>query len=740
MPAKWILEYQIKKSLNLKAIRGELESNFKNSPDIMLTTQGIYFDITDGIILNGIRFSRQNKNGNFQNILRADRLILEFSILNYFQRKPVLTSIRLQSGDWLVPIENENTFFELFDKLILLIDSDRNPKSPLAAYFIPKPELFLNNIHFNLNHDNKYNSLDANLNSIFVDFKLKKDLDQIKIEFKIRKDGANYSNYILQARGSWTDNKQIKIRFELNKISLIQLFTLIQKSPVIPKQSMTDLDWLQFSNGNLSGKGSIETYGDGIGFNLETLIHDLDVDIFLSDRKFLELKTDSIELKYNSGWLKNQQLAFLKTKLENSDFYFTADYKNPGVHPNSIAKNKNNARTKINTRFSMNNTSGVKIIGLQKKGQVNLSLLVDHPKRYSHTIPQIQFNARNLETNKIIHTTNSESIKISSLNFEVSKDRNIPAILKTNSRIGEAEVTIEADGQFKIYRYRDSISMAPDMNFQIVSKNISYKDLLNMIWNTHNKIIYNGSRQEAPRAEDKGPLWEEKFLQSDFYITYIHDTKLKFDVILENLRPASNLPESLKLSGELNQGLAELKLDKVQCEKCDLRFLYKLNMQRSIPRHDIQVTISNPENKYPFSLFTGSKNAPSAYRFQYFMAGDGWLAGDILHRSFSRFELTAQNVTLSSPRIVKLLAYGTGLNTPNFLLSSIRLKYGTEGPRVQYYLDATHSNSARISSQASYKTGSPGFGHLKFLNNPDGSNRNLYIKFKPDNSWTPVIQ
>ncbi|MCB1173765.1 MAG: hypothetical protein KDK39_09380 [Leptospiraceae bacterium] len=747
--AWYSLDQAVRRELPIGALTKQLQNN---QGSLYIKVQGVEFSLTRGIVFKGIKAFRRSPQAEQKDIavFRARVLVLQYNWLNWLRSRPALTNAHVQQMEVLTEL---SSWSDLHAFLLELSSLQPAPSAVIPAVFLPSSETvyYFDDFSASLPESGLYNK-GGNRKTLRCNCSIRKE-DQgwaFTLEIQDSSSPLGSGSGRLLATGSWQNAGIGLLRFRMQELSLETFMLLLNQLPGVEQAARPEIgSGLGINKGLISGLGSMEQYAsNATGFHVKAELTGLDARLLLATENILSIKSKLTSLEYTSGWQPDIGPTFYELKISNPLLHFEGRYQRQVFESDENAKGTGTGSyvTEIKSELRLgrqgpDNQAVLK--GFQKQGSLQLHLQTSSAADGKDDTQNVTLKAEGLKVDSLLDQNRDLELVIDSLVLRSDNDdQNNSASLQGQGRLGQAPWKLDATGNFLAHksRYDQIWRLEQDWDLKLVLRGLNIQKLATASQDLHAQILYLGSRDEAPRAEDYGALWEKRFSQSFWFQSILLPADIKIQLALRDIQSSGGLPQQLDMQGIFKNASLDLRLAEDPCPAyCNLHLVYKLNLGRAIPRHDLELIANNDQNTLAFPDFTGSPRPPASWKFRFLAVGDGWLPGDLVHRSFSRLQLEANDVEIMDKRYIQLMRYGTNQTHSAFRFKSLDLKYGGDGPRVEYYLNGTYGEAARIQSQARLKIGTSGQSMLYFYNENGSSNRSLPIRFAANNSWSPAL-
>ncbi|MEQ9365338.1 MAG: hypothetical protein RIF32_13920, partial [Leptospirales bacterium] len=309
------------------------------------------------------------------------------------------------------------------------------------------------------------------------------------------------------------------------------------------------------------------------------------------------------------------------------------------------------------------------------------------------------------------------------------------------------ESSIRATGRLELQPTPDRtvpVKIVSDLNVEAGLSDARIESALDFMRRRYQNVRRLGYDPESRRAEDAGPLWQNKFFESDFYRTVIESLRVRARLKIRSAIPKTTLPPELAFVGRAENGYIRIESENGsnggRPDQPEFQLKYESNLQSLLPRQDLQLRAGVPNNRLSFAVFTADPTPPGEFDLRYLMGGEGILPGDLMQRTYSRLELKARRIRLGRNRLLDIIRHEAGLPGEEFMLSSLDLTRSTDGSESSLRLRAAAPDILNVEGQGENLAGIGGSLQLRFrYPGEPGADRALRFRIRPDGGYIPEL-
>jgi hypothetical protein len=313
--------------------------------------------------------------------------------------------------------------------------------------------------------------------------------------------------------------------------------------------------------------------------------------------------------------------------------------------------------------------------------------------------------------------------------------------LNITGSILNSSLSISALSPLKITKTDGKFMIHQNWQGSIVADGLSYQTLADTMFRLHKYVLKEGSKAEAKKAEDHGPIWQFGFMKDPVYVSFIRPMDMNLKLFLTNLKNNKySLPDHMQFDVIKRGGTFRLDLNRINEPGINFDFLYSAEMDLSLPHHELKMNLSLDHNPFILSEAILIHSPPEKIKIAYSFGGDGIYAGDMVSRSWSSLLMEMQNADISKMEAVNIAKHVRQFSEGAFIAEIFSLQRSTEGPFIN--LGTIGLKTPQISARGSgqYLINSGGkmefFYTLPLENNKSGK---FTININEDESMTPEI-
>ncbi len=628
---------------------------------------------------------------------------------------------------------------------------------PISYPGIPTPvnlaknlELHLENVNILL-PDHKNTSIAGHSDSLHLNLQVTPEKGGYTIEFQLITGAGTKREGQVQGHGEWTASSNRELHFTFAKIPAGFLYRILYNKEL--RQNILPEPDISISAGRMQGSGSatIDASGKGLGINLKGNYSDLSFQI-PNRNPLLILNKGKGSFSFNTGiYADRVEPAFIQFNIEQKDFHINSLYRNiPDLDP---AKNGLDIKGDIHIQNGPSkNKSGVFSYLDNVTGDVEYNIYIPHPLIHTQINPRIDINLRNIVFDISNYTIRSkktakdddiaDAIDISSGTINIKSNGLLH--IKTTGRFFQAPVETRGTGrvEFKtpVNRITGEKSLDIIHNTSLESKliGVSYSDLASLAVTMTEQIIDAGYSPDARSTEDGGPVWYNKFTDTDIYTKVIRNMTLDWRFFFQQMKQAGSLPDSVVVHLRKSGPLA--RVETISSDP-DLSVKYTLGFEGFLPRHEFRFRINWDTPYLAQEKSSDLIPVPSELNVEYRYNGEGYLPGDLIHRSYSNLIFNGKKIDLSRTEPGKIALYGTRINDSNLKLDELRFQRLTDGASTLIQGVKMSSPDFTAFGNGKYDTTEGGNVQMFYKLGKDSPvSDSIKYRVKKDGTWIPITE
>lgn len=618
-------------------------------------------------------------------------------------------------------------------------------------------------------------------------------------------DEESMSGGPLRSHGTFTRDGTGRLYFTLTDTPVRLIAGLLEETPLAPLQLTTRTintkaaPGLRLRSGTLTGNGSFDVYprtqSGPIGVNFKGRYDRLEARLYFAGGNIFELSESAGQFSYNGGFELSGKNSHFNAKLESEStgspgiggsrkdrgYKLELLHRDIEVERRSRAQNdsiENPAPEIDENRFSVKGfihiADNIRLMGFEPGGNFQFDLSLD---RNARKLPRKSRAARhwdltgflrgsNLELNfanahaspapAVNHSASNDTVSFESIALEWQDPKTITDPV---ARRSGNDFTFQSRGRFadgvSIVNGSGSLNLQPtpgggpiklytNLNIQASIQNPQLASAIEFLRHRYQNVRRIGYDPESSRAEDAGPLWQNKFFESDFYRTIIENLRARARLEIQSALPAGTLPPDLAFVGRAENGYVRIEsengLNGGIPTRPEFQLKYESNLQAFLPRQDLQIQVRVPENQLSFENFTSHATPPASCEIRYLMGGEGILPGDLMQRTYSRLEIKASQLHLGRNRLLDIIRHEAGLPGKDIRLERLDLTRATDGSESSLRIRATAPDLLNVEGQGENLAGIGGALRLRFRYPGDpGADRSLKFRIEPNGGYVPEL-
>ncbi len=681
-----LIESAVSGRLDFPGIKANVLQVVKSQTGFEAAVQGIRFDIFQGIVLTGFSLQTDNPSERGKYLFQSENVVLEISLWRLLNKEFPIQSIRIDGGKF-------QPYLLSFDRWKEMLHPAPKPPgiaappgpAPVSGTDIEKLQFEFNNISLilpdqvlNADESGRIETVSFNLT-----VRLKEDSRLFRLDWKILKRGGRTGHFV--CNGVLKKDYTGRFDFHIRKMPVDTVYAMIAGSPILPFSLPSESQVL----GTFTGEGSLDLLEKNAAMNIYGAIDEFA--FVLSPESGVAVAGSRAGLHYNAGFsLGQKSSSFNRLVVEHEDLNLTTTYVSYDDEKNPAA-----ARKTLETEGEINLTPGedavrpgifeysgnikYKINLIKQLNQITVSNIEILATDLAASFPAGIFQEPALEQKKDSVTVNSGSIRGNSASGLKIKMNGI-FIDSPFEILGESSLRISPPaGELPAI-----VSQNADIRIDI--HNMSYRKIALPVVRLFEKIWELGTGETADKAEDTGPVWRYRFMDPDIYAGLVKpltlNAKVRF-LDMENSPTGSAAALDLQISAR--DGQITTSVPDIRTESSAISFHYMISLEPSLPRHELRFTFQNKHNRIKVPEITGSDVPPESVDIDFTFAGDGFLPGDLINRSYS--QLTAKftsGIVLKNQRPFPIIAHSLGLTGDTFALEDFQVYRATDGPKVTY--------------------------------------------------------
>ena len=779
--------------LKPERIKDALLSNVKAQTGLRVSVLGVKYRFPAGIILTGVKISHPEPGRDY--LFRTENLIIRVSLLGLLRKTNPFSSLRVSQGKfnpWGLSAGEWSKVFKLFSRFsssktkkapgaktgakknqidrktegknaTSAIAGKKDEKKPGAGRKDPsaeKPTAFRLPSDIEIHLENLALIVPARVSASSPELKKRRKLilsasilpGPGRYRITLHMDKKEETSPRLIMNGWWKRDTPRNLRYRFFDIPAGFALDLSKIFP-IPWELQYVLKSIKITRGVIDGKGSVDTFAQGSGINIDAEYRDLEAHVAFDDDIAIGVSASTGRFNYNTVYRKidrGPDYAAISMKQEHLNF---------SLKYLINKKKKREIKTQADAFFIRSSQKGkspnlvyLDMPGVETGGQARVRLQYTAGRGWIKPLLDIRLKDMELFLTGGVFKPGSQARKKSS-SWEPERIR----ISRLRARQkGEQYLTIDSSGtlekkaSFQLNLKSDSsfiftrsggkpvFIMRQHMGGKLQFKNLSYGFLVRPLSRIPSHIQRRGSRKNAARAEDEGLLRYHRFISLEKKQALLDYLKLNISVEFKDMnRPGNSLPLNLRLTLYKHENYVNIKLPEITTPNSQLSFEYVLSLQYPIPYHKIDFTASVKKNGLSFPEFLGTGKAPEELYLKYFLTGQGWLPRDLINKTYSHMTFHARKIELGNLTAARILKHKLPLSPRAFFAEEFGISRSTSGDRFKYTSITLRSNELNSSGSGDYVPGQGGRVDMAYRLTTGKQGRMKY-KILKNETWTPA--
>lgn len=774
LPAPWILESFIASELDYRALRAGFARVFHERTGLYVTIQGVHFDIFRGLVFNGTKFYQENAGQERVYLAQAESLVLRYSLWERLRGRPPVTALSLRGGRIFREGPGFGEYWRLMQRLAGNESSNRppapGPSAAPARDAAPPIErqadesaraaasaLLPARLAFSAE------DLRFNLSDIDLTLRERLSVDALSLDLEAAPEGENYRLKLelralreeravgrLEGRGELRADGRSRLLFDVEGLPLRLLGALFPESPVAPIAIASNASGVYVASGDVAGSGSVESYGDGAGFNFDGVYENLSVALGDPDLRLISIEEGGGRVYLNGGFEPARpESGYILLRVNQPGFALEVERRNIGAPAGAPTRGRNAQpappRTlEIKGEFEFGETPDLPRFSGLESGRAKFLLKTESGRE---TRPFLQLELADWKF-ALPRALASETLQPE---FSLARCRIVsrapggPLDADLSGVLLGGQLRLKGEIDLAVRPLVDPVAeYTLVQNYRLAGSldGAKYEDLGELAYRVGESILREGSGDQSRKAEDLGPLWQNKFFETGLYRTYLENLKFNLSLNVQRHGLEGRLPAPVKLNASMQSGYVRAELEPNRSDTGELAFKYTANFLSFIPRQEIEFKLLLRDSGLRSARFLGANAPLGDADLSYAYAGDGVFPGDLVQRSFSRLSINLTRVTLGEGRIYDLIRHDAGLDQAETALDALSLTRTTDGPKAQLALRALGvGNRFDFAGTGEGVIGIGGEMELRFVDRRAAAERRATLRFRqlPDGEWAPRI-
>lgn len=705
-----IIEIYLKNTLDFKAIRTEFQQAFHEETGLTLRTEGVRFSIFYGIIFTGVELDAppgQHGTGktdpSHRTILKTENMVLGLSFRSLITGEFPYRKLILHEGVFNPYALSYEEWIQLFQKLNvnnpppgetasdgITVQKVNLSDSFQKIDFVRTLQLEIRDMLIQFPESIHQHQITKKYPDVYLNLDVRSGKKGFSAKFEVRTKLERGKGGILSGRGEWLEEKDLdrKLYFEYKSIPAPLLYSIVVNLELFPSHFPTP--HLVMESGLINGTGSAHIHSAGLALDLKGGYQDLALREASDIAPTFILTPSRGDFSYNAGFYpESSKPAFVEFSIKQNNLSLAVDFRDilsegPEKHYLKI----NGSTTFIPDDQRKDATGLLHIPNLNLTGPLTFHIFMDHSSlnEGDRIYPDIRIKmdglAFRLPENREIPDANSKPRNALTIDSGmVTIDKTGAGKMNLSGNFMDGEYRLDADGEIKFHiqkgHYGQNLIIQRKINAEFLSDNNSYQELALYIQRVVRNIYLQGIEKNARLTEDQGPIWYNKFLETDFFQKFIKPCDLSIHFLFRNLTGrGGNLPEELEFQLRKKDYFFKSEL---LTNSSAIKYKHTATFETALPIHDITFHMDVNHNEIAFPEILGHNKPPESFQFRLNYNGQGVIAGDLVSRSYSYLTFTANHVDLSRTQTGRIAELALGLGEKELTADTFRFQRSTEG-------------------------------------------------------------
>ena len=799
LAAPYLIERAVDSSLDYERIRLQTEAAVRSRTGLTFTSQGLRFRLLRGIVFNGVRLieSKSPQSSETANapdspdtaratLVRAENLILGFSLIDYARGLPPVHTIQMESGRVLPGDRKPLELWQLFERVLAATPAPAPASAPNQVaqreaehqnYLASRLRFIAEDIQIQTARGtaSTYGRARFYLEAVMPDPAIPDDVASFRLNVRMARPGTNAidadeTGGPLKSHGTFKPDGTGRMYFTFQETPVTTIAGLLENTPLAPVQltpavSVEATAGLRLRSGSVTGAGSFDLYprreSGPIGVNFKGRYRKLEARVNFAGTRMIEIQDSEGQVEYNGGFeLTGENSHFTATvRSEPADAPEQTDYRFEVIRRDirPVASGQPAAEDRLSLKGHIQISDQTMFAGF-RQGRVDCDLNFSRDpvarRRFAaNSAPTLwkltgAIHAQNLRYDFSADRAGGDALQIQSLEMKwpVKPTANEAAFnVRGAANFLGGTIALAGSGRLDPQSTPGGpvpLQLITDVTLAMKYTGADLKQWTGFVYDRYRGVRRSGYDPESRRAEDSGPLWQNKFFETDFYRTTIQNLRARIRLDLEQPKPAGTLPPALALVARAENGYIRVESENGTGapDAPEFQFKYESNLQAFLPRQDLQVRLRVPNNRLNVEQFTAHATPPTLIDARYSMGGDGILSGDLMQRTYSRLEIQAEGVRLGRNRLLDIIRHEAGMPGEDIRLERIDLTRSTDGSESTLRIRATAPDLLTVEGTGENLAGIGGSLQLRFRYPGDpGADRNLRFRIGADGGYVPEL-
>lgn len=729
--APWLIERQVQAALDLRALRTQIAASIQQRTGLRLNVQGAHYDLFRGIVLNGARLYQEADGEERRYAFQAESVSLRFSLLAYLRGQPPVSKIVL-NGARLAPGFGLNDWRRLISASLQQQNQQANP------WIDPQAVLSADDMRLNLAELELEGNDQIAGEHLSIDLEATPDRGGFRFQSNVRLVGGEGG--AMRLRGAWQRDGSARAQIEIDGAPLRLLTAMSAGAPFAPFKIGGESAGVLIRRGQLSATGSFDLYQNGsAGFNLQGGYRELSAEAGDPAFRLVRLRKGRGQLQLNGGFdsgARGSAYSILSMEQEGLKLRVESTHLIQAATGRGAPPPRKEVQIEAQIEFS-EGEDGLQLAGVGS-GRATLQLHYQE-ERQVDLHGNVQLQSLRFDLPEVLRSDTLDP----QLTIEEFRLQRNPAAerwsIDAHGEFLSGSWNLEGDNRL-ILRTIPGLERGPalDQDIQLQGRlhGLSLADLAELTYRGGKAIVDAGSAGDSQKAEDLGPVWQNKFFETGVYRIYLENLKLALRLDIEN--PGEGLPSTLPLEANMRQGYLSVRIPNSFSAQAQVQLRYESNYQSYIPSQLIDFRLASSAPRLSLERFTGDAGPVRDYDLSYAFSGEGVYPGDLVQRSFSRLSIKLSGLRLDRGQQLELLRHALSIPEGPAPIDQLSYVRTTDGPQAQLALRALTRNRD-VSIQGEYNIGIGGRLELRQVDLADGSRSSLPLRVQANGDWTPTL-
>lgn len=292
-----------------------------------------------------------------------------------------------------------------------------------------------------------------------------------------------------------------------------------------------------------------------------------------------------------------------------------------------------------------------------------------------------------------------------------------------------------------LYRVGGETIFKHNSEFTLDFQQASIHDLVTGTVGISEDIVKFVNGPNAVRAEDSGPIWDNKFINDPFYKRFVEQAVIVGQVRIVHLTDTSpDMPASLSVRFRHRIPITEILVDSVTNDTTRLDGSYRIAYDAMLPQHSGKVELRYSGNGYRNRSLCDADtpvDPVALVDLRYNFQAEGIYLADLYFKSVTGLYLNVKHLPALTDYRVDLLRRLAELDHGGLRYIDLDVQRNSSGSLFKPIIVKAEDQDAALAGSGEFNVYEGGLLEFHYLLKKTARNGRFQVRIRPDSVWIP---